>query len=147
MAITIDWGTLVINIPQADLTLISGSTYSLDTEVKLRADVNALLASEAGIVFDHAISHNTELTIGGVTYARTIEFINGYTITFEDLQYGVNLTGSNHNVADVVNRNQVSVLTQNSAGLIDVNTAIEGGVSDALIEQWLPLFLAYKNAK
>jgi hypothetical protein len=87
-------------------------------ETKFRADVNALMADENGIVFEDSINHNTEIVLSGVTYSRFIEIINGYTVTFEDLQYGVNTTGANHNLADVVNRNQVSVLTQNSAGLI-----------------------------
>ena len=125
MAITIDWGTKVINIPQTDLTLISGSLYELNTDTKLRADVNALQASEEGIVFDTTHTHNTEITIAGVTYARTLEFINGYTITLEDLQYRTNLIGSNNNVTDVLNLNQVSVIPSNSAGLIKT----EGGVT------------------
>jgi hypothetical protein len=28
--------------------------------------------------------HNTAVTLSGVTYARTVEIINGYTIDFED---------------------------------------------------------------
>lgn len=117
MAITIDWGTKVINIPQADLVSLGGDLYELNTETKLRADVNALAAGEEGMAFETPINHNTEVTIAGVTYARTIEFINGYTITFEDLQYRVNLLGSNNNVTDVLNLNQVSVIPSNSAGL------------------------------
>ncbi len=118
MAITIDFGAKVINIPQADLTPLGGSLFELDTETKLRTDVNALMESETGIVYDTPTRHNTEVVISGITYARTIEFINGYTITFEDLQYRVNLTGSNNNLTDVLNLNQVSVIPSNSAGLI-----------------------------
>lgn len=134
MAITVDWNNLIINILQADLTFVSGTSYSLDMEAKFRADMNALMASEEGIVFEDPIDHVTEKVLSGITYARFIEIINGYTVTFEDLQYGVNLSGANHNLADVVNRNQVSVLTQNSAGLIrtevlDLDDAIESNMT------------------
>ena len=43
-----------------------------------------------------------------------LEIINGYTLTFEDGQYAVNIYGGNSNVADVNNKNQVSVNTANS---------------------------------
>lgn len=121
MAVSVNWSTKVISVPQADLTLISGSdyTYSVDT---LRLNLKALEAGEAGIVFDDTHTHNTEVTLAGITYARTVEFINGYTIEFEDLQYGVTLTEANHNVSDVIVRNQVSIVTNNSAGLQTVTS-------------------------
>jgi hypothetical protein len=65
--------------------------------------------------------HNTTVTVGGVTLARVIEIINGYTVTFEDGQYAVNLAGANSNVADVANVNQVSLRSANSAGLQDIS--------------------------
>jgi hypothetical protein len=73
------------------------------------------------------------VSLGGLTYARVIEIINGYTITFEDGQYAVNLVGANSNVGDCVNVNQVSVRSANSAGLTS-SPAIEyasynGGVT------------------
>lgn len=57
---------------------------------------------------------------------RIPEIINGYTVTFEDGLYSVNLIGSNNNIPDVLNLNQVSVRSANSAGLITINTS--GGV-------------------
>ena len=109
---------MVITIPQADLVSLGGDLYELNTETKLRADILALLDDEDGIVLEDAIRHNTEVTFAGVTYARSIEFINGYTITFEDLSYRVNLVGANNNITDVLNLNQVQVIPSNSAGLI-----------------------------
>jgi len=44
--------------------------------------------------------------------------LNGYTITFENGQYAVNIKGANSNIADVLNVNQVSVRSFNAAGLI-----------------------------
>ena len=127
MAISIDFATKVITVPQADLVLVSGSLYELDTETKFRADVNALMDDETGIVFDDPILHNTEVSIVGTTYARFIEVINGYSLTFENLLYTVRLVGSNNNLFDVeagiLNASgNVTVVGQNSAGLIVVTT-------------------------
>jgi hypothetical protein len=77
-----------------------------------------------GMPWTKTHNHNTEVTLGGLTFARVIEILAPYTVTFEDGQYAVNLVGANSNVGDVVNVNQVSVRSQNSAGLIS-NPAIE----------------------
>ena len=118
MAITITWQTKVINVPQADLTFLGGTTYELDVN-NFRKTLNLLQAEEVGIVFDTTHTHNAPVTVGGITLARVVELINGYTVTFEDLQYAVNLVGANNNVGDVVNLNQVSIRSGNTAGLID----------------------------
>ena len=127
MAIAIDFATLIITVPQADLTLVSGSLYELPTEDTFRADVNALMDDETGIVFDDPIRHNTEVTVAGTTFARTIEMINGYSLTFENLTYSVRLAQSNNNLFDVENSilnpsGNVTVIAQNSAGLQIVST-------------------------
>ncbi len=121
MAISIDFATSVITINQSDLTLISGDLYELPTEDTFRAEVNALMDDEIGIVFEDPIRHNTEVTIVGVTYARFIELINGYSVTFENLTYTVRLAQSNNNLFDVENgilnaSGNVTVVGQNSAG-------------------------------
>ena len=122
MAITVDYLTKVISVPQADLTLISGTLYELDTN-QFRLDLASIQGSEEGIWADTMFSHNTEVTIAGTTFARTIEIINGYSIEFEDGQYTVRLVGSNNNIFDVQGgilvQNQVQVLPTNSAGLIN----------------------------
>lgn len=119
MAISIAWGTKVISVPQADLTFISGTLYELDTEV-FRLALKALEASVEGMPELDTHSRNFAYTIAGTTYAQSIEIINGYTITFEDGQYAVRLVGSNNNLFDegILNRNQVSVIPTNAAGLI-----------------------------
>jgi len=119
MTITITWTTKIINIPKEDLTLIQMSPSEI-REMDLdwfRCQLKAIEASEEGQVFVDLHKHNTEVSLGGLTFARVIEIINDYTITFEDGQYAVNLIGANSNVGDVVNVNQVSVRSQNSAGL------------------------------
>ncbi len=139
MALSIDPATKVISVPQADLTLISGTLYELNTN-QFRLDVLALLDDEDYIWMDDAFIHNTEVTVAGTTFARTIEVINGWSITFEDGQYTVRLTGSNNNYFDVenniLNQNQVQVISQNSAGLVNANT-------DGLLT--LAQFLALKD--
>ena len=121
MALSLDPATQVITIPQADLTLVSGTLYELDTN-QFRKDVMALLDDEDYIWLPNPFVHNTEVTVAGTTFARTIEFINGYSIEFEDGAYSVRLAGSNNNIFDVENgilvQNQVQVIAQNSAGLI-----------------------------
>ncbi len=129
MAITIDWPTKIFSVPQADLTFISGTLYELDTEAGFRQIVNALMDNEEGIVFEDPISHNTQYSVAGVTYARKIEMINSYKIQFTpNSQWTVRLAGSNNNLFDVENgilvQNQVQVIPQNSAGLA-IPTLIE----------------------
>lgn len=117
MAVSINWGTGVITVPQSDLTLVSGTLYSYDVN-DLRLALRALEDDEAGIVFPKTHIHNTEVVLSGTTYARFFEIVSPYTVEFEDGAYTVRLSGANHNIADVKVLNQVSIITENSAGLI-----------------------------
>lgn len=119
MAITINWGTRVINVPQADLTFISTGLYELDLD-DFRLVLKDLEDSEEGMNFPYTHNHNAPVTVGGVTLARVVEIVNGYTITFENGTYAVRLVGANTNVSDVANINSVSIRSNNSAGLIQV---------------------------
>ena len=127
MALTINPATKVITVPQADLTLITGTLYELDTD-QFRLDVLSLLDDENYIWMPNAFIHNTEVTVAGTTFARTIEFINGYSVEFEDATYSVRLTGSNNNIFDVENgilvQNSVQVISQNSTGLVKSTASI-----------------------
>ena len=102
MALTLDPATKVISVPQADLSLVSGTLWALDTD-QFRKDVMTLLASEPYIWMPNPYDHNGEVTIFGTTYARTLEFVNGFSITFEDTgsAYSIRLDGSNNNIADI----------------------------------------------
>lgn len=117
MAISINHATKVITIPQADLTFISGSLYELNVNT-FRKSLKDLEDDVDGMILLDTHRHNTEVTLAGVTLARTVEIINGFTITFENLQYSVRCVGANHNISDVKNVNQVSLIIGNSAGLI-----------------------------
>ncbi len=118
MALSVDWeDTRVIFIPKADLTPTG------DPE-EFQLDVNAFHISLRDIEileggpWPTTHSHNTEVTIGGVTFARQVIIIGGYTITFEAGVYAVTLVGANNNILDVANLNSVSIRPSNSAGLI-----------------------------
>lgn len=121
MAVSINWPTGVISVPQADLTLVSGTIYSMDTD-QFRLDLKALEASVDGMGFLKTHIHNTEVTVAGTTFARALEILLPYSVEFEDGQYTVILQGSNNNIFDVASgilvQNQVQIISTNSAGLI-----------------------------
>lgn len=119
MAITIDPLTRIINIPQADLTLVSGSNYSLSVNLLRLALKDIEDDPFKGIFLVDTHRHTAPVVLSGTTYARFVEIINGYTIEFEDGQYSVALTGANNNIVDVLVQNQVSVVANNSSGLIE----------------------------
>jgi hypothetical protein len=124
MAISVNWLTKVISVAKADMTLIQTDpfdVYELGIN-DFRLALKDLEDSETGMVYLDTHRHNTTVSLGGITLARVVEIINGYTVTFEDGQYAVNLVGANSNISDVVNLNQVSVRSANSAGLLDAAT-------------------------
>ena len=134
MAISVDPFTDIIYVPKADLTLVQASP-----EIR-ELDLNAFHLwlrdwedSSEGIPRPKTHNHSTEVALAGLNYARIIEILSPYTVEFEDGQYTVNCTGANHNISDVKVANQVSLIVNNAAGLIN-NAAIEyasfnGGVS------------------
>jgi hypothetical protein len=122
MAITIDPATFIISVPKSFMTLVQSlpfEIYELDSNA-FRNALNDWADSEDGMYMPDTNRHNTEVTIDGLTYARTIEILDPYSITFEDGQYQVNITGSNNNIHSKRNLNQVSIVPHNSAGLINV---------------------------
>jgi hypothetical protein len=124
MAISIDWGTSIIFVPSGDLASVQ-ETPTIIKELNLntfRLALKDLEDDAEGMGFLKTHTHNTEVTVGGVTLARVVEILDPYTITFEDGQYAVNLVGANSNVSDKVNVNQVSVRSANSAGLVSAGT-------------------------
>lgn len=136
MAITIDYNNRIINVPRNDMTLIQTTPFEvrqLDVN-DFRLELKSLEADgSTGIAYVDTHEHNTEVTISGITLARVVQIINGFTVTFEDGSYAVNLTGANNNISDVLNLNNVQLRSSNSAGLIS-NQFIEqiafgGGVT------------------
>jgi hypothetical protein len=140
MAITVTPGTKTIYVPQSYLTLLAGlgvgatEVYELDID-QLRLDLRAWEDDEIGSPEPITHRHNTEVELAGTTYARVVEFINGWIVDFEDTgtPYIVSCTGANSNITDVTDFSggNVSVLANNAAGLI-VGEGGGGGWSDLL---------------
>jgi len=130
-AVFVNWNTKVIYVPKSYLTEISATVFNLDTDA-FRLTLKDIEDDE-GMPFLDTHRHNTTVDLGGITYARTIEIINGYTLEFEDGLYAVNLLGSNNNFGDVAVVNHVSVRPANSAGLVDNASAAE--IADALWDE------------
>ena len=152
MALTLDPATKIISVPQADLAFVSGTLYTLDSNA-FRKNVMALLDDEDYIWMEDAFIHATEVTVAGITYARTLEFINGYSITFEDTAaaYTIRIEGSNNNIFDIENgimnpTDKVTVISTNSAGLISVGTAMTATETLKLSEIYTRLGLDSSNA-
>lgn len=133
----------------ADLTLVQETPTEiryLDLDL-FRRELKSIEDSE-GMPYLDTHRHNTEVTFGGVTLARSVEIINGYTVTFEDGQYAVNLLGANSNLADVSNVNQVSIRSFNSAGLVAGDSGGGGGLTPTQVADavWSALRDNYQNA-
>ena len=133
MPLSIDWPTKVITVPRADMTLIQAAP----TEIR-ELDIDAFrlelraIEDDVGMPYLHTHNHVAPISTGGVTLARVVELVNGYTVTFEDGLYAVNLVGANSNVGDSVNVNQVSVRSANSAGLIQAGSGLDAGQASTL---------------
>jgi hypothetical protein len=139
MAISVDWATKIISVPQSYLTNLGGGLYELDVDV-FRLDLKNIEDSEDGMSFLNTHNHNTSVTLSGVTYARTFEIINGYTVTFENGNYTVKCVGANHNISDVKNINSVSLLIGNSSGMVVVQSSVltaqdKLDIADAVLDE------------
>jgi hypothetical protein len=138
MAISINHQTYVISIPKNDLTLLQ----SFPTEIRemdinwFRLQLKSLEDDPQGIVLPTTHNHYPTVSLGGVVLARVVEILYPYTISFEDGQYAVNLTGANSNVSDRTNVNQVSIRSANSAGLAQSTsidyTVLRSGIAEAV---------------
>lgn len=122
--IVVLWGSKVIFVPKfasVQIQTVPTEIRQLDLDV-FRLALKGLEDSSDGMAFERTHKHNTTVSVGGAVLARVVEIINEYTVTFEDGPYAINLVGANSNVGDVVNVNQVSVRSANSAGLQDLNS-------------------------
>jgi len=123
MSYTVDWIAKVISVPTADLTLVSGTRYSLDmadflAEVR-RLEWEPTEGLWAPTILDHT---NTRLDFAGVNYAPFDDLLNDYTVQFTGVATRVDLLGSNNDIIDVLIPTGVSVVPSNSAGLQIVQT-------------------------
>jgi hypothetical protein len=115
---TVNWLTKVITVPTTDLTLVSGTRYSLLLSDFL-AEVRRLeWLFDGGLWAAAIIEHSdTRFDFAGADYAPFDEVINGYTVEFIGVVTRLDLKGSNNNLADVLVENCVQLVTFNSAGL------------------------------
>lgn len=135
MAVSITWATGVIYVPRLDMPLIQASpeVRQLDASA-FRLELKDLEDDAEGMPFLDTHRHVTEVTLSGILYARFIEVINGYTIEFEAGTYGVSVVGANTNFLDVKVANSVSLLGNNSAGLVRAQSVTQD-VTDAMNAQ------------
>jgi len=118
MAYDVDWIAKVITIPVGDLTLISGTHYSLSMQ-DFHMEIRRLeWEFDDGLWAPQILEHtNTRLDFVGANYAPFDEIINGYTVEFGAGPTRVDLLGSNNNIVDVLIPTGISVVPSNSAGL------------------------------
>lgn len=139
MAVDVDWTGAEANpyrifIPRADMTLTQASPEIRELDLDaLRLELRDLEASTAGMPWPKTHIHNTQTNLAGVTYARQVNIISPYSVEFEDGVYRVVAVGANHNISDVLVVNSVSLVTNNSAGLIVAGGSGAADIWDALL--------------
>ena len=118
--ITIDWATFIITVPKSYSSLLQASPEVRELDVnQFRLDLKDLEDTVEGMAAPKTHNHTTEYILSGISYARAVEILDPYTVEFEDGQYSISLTGANNNLLDVKVANQVSLLANNSGGLIN----------------------------
>ena len=117
MALLCDWNTKIITVPKADLTLVSGTLYTLDVVkwFQLLRELNGDVEGIAETVRE-PLYNNTPPTS---STPRIVDVINGYTCQMEDGLYNVEMINGNTNWREVEIKNQVGVGTNNTTGFID----------------------------
>lgn len=118
MAYSVNWITKVISVPTSDLTLVSGTHYSLPmfdflTEIR-RLEWETTEGLWAPQILDHS---DTRIDFAGSNYAAFDEMINGYTWQVTGVADRVDLLDSNNNLIDTLIVTGVSVVPSNSTGL------------------------------
>lgn len=151
--ISIDHTTFVISIPKADTTFVetvAATGYEVRSydEYALMRELADYLDSDVGMGLPSAFTHATQVTISGIVYARSLLFLAPYTVTFEAGAYQVKLVGgTNNNLLDVLNANNVSVIPANSAGLQTVATGGTSGPTAAEVAAQVRAELAAELAQ
>lgn len=153
MAISIDYGnTDIITVELADLTLVSGTFYTLDSNA-FRLTLKDIEDDENGIVFPDTHRHVDSDTIAGATDAKKVIILSPYSVEFPDSQITVQITGTNNNIHDVgdgkLQQNQAQIIPSNSFGLVTVSTG--SGVTaqdktDIISGVWNSLLTAHNTS-
>lgn len=132
MAYSVNWTTKIVHIPKADLVVVSVSPEVYELNALIFWQQIHAIQQEDGLSFVDIMRSNAPVTLGGVTFARSVEVINGYRVEFQNGAYQVNLSGANNNLLDARVQNNVSINASNSAGLINVS----GGGSLTAAQVW-----------
>lgn len=125
MAYSVNWTTKVVTVPLADMTLISGSNYSLDAG-DFWIEMRRLEASPGdGLWAEQVIEYvNTQL-LSGITYSAIVKMINGYTWDTDTTNKNISLLGFNNNLLDTfIPGSGISVLANNAAGKIETGSGL-----------------------
>lgn len=123
MAYFVDWIAKHVTIPVSDLTLVSGSNYTLNA-----ADVHNELrrvewAFDGGLWADPILKHYSTLVLSGIPKTRSVEMINDYTWGIDASNIVVSMLGIDHNLFDTfIPLNGVSILGNNSVGKQDIES-------------------------
>lgn len=146
MAYSVNWATKVVTIPKVDLTVasLSPEIYTLDL-IAFWAAIHDI-QDGPGMPYRDIMRSNAPVSLSGVTYARSVEVINGYRIEFEDGEYQVNLTNANNNILDTRVQNNVSVNASNSAGLV-VGGGSGGGLTGPQNDMLVAIFVSSRDTR
>jgi hypothetical protein len=133
MSYSVDWATKIITVPLADLTLISGSNYSLNAG-DFWIEMRRLEASPGdGLWAEQAVEYVNTQVLSGITYSAIVKLINSYTWNTDTTNKNIFLIGFNSNLLDVfIPGSGISVLANNSGGKIDAG----GGAGASAQEVW-----------
>ena len=132
-------GNKTVYIPATELPQIdAGPPEVRQLDINwLRLQCKAYEASEEGMAFDDLHTHDTQVTMGGITYARFVEFNSDYRFIIQDAGLSGDwyclIVGAQNNLQDVLGSpagsdKMISIGT-NSPGLINVTE-----VTDILAE-------------
>jgi len=125
MPLSVDFVNKIIYPDRAEMVQVQTTPiaiYQMDLD-KLHLDLRDREDDEDGMWGLKTHDYKGPTTLSGVTYARLIEIVNDYTVTFlPDAAWVVQIVGGNSNVGDRVNPNNVSVQVANSAGLQDAES-------------------------
>jgi hypothetical protein len=133
MSYSVNWATKVVTVPLTDLTLISGSNYSLNTG-DFWIEMRRLEASpEDGLWTEQVIEYVNTQVLSGITYSAIVKLINSYTWNTDTTNKNIFLIGFNSNLLDTfIPGSGISVLANNSGGKIDAG----GGAGASAQEVW-----------
>jgi hypothetical protein len=120
---TIDWENRIVYIYKSDMVQIEPAPnegWKLDL-VEFKKAITDRQDDEDGISFLDIINHYPAVELGGTVLASVVEIINGYRVEFENGIYYVLLNGANSNLMEHVILNDVSIRSNNAAGMQDLS--------------------------